>query len=154
MAVTDRRGSILGKVLIFVFGAGLIFSIFYPKMLWDRVENNQQESRNRMLNLWTAQTFYKSSFKSYTDTLEVLVVKLKTDSVFQVYKDSLMTMTLDSVITDPINGMPYTVTLQDSAPIIKIESPVVPCTTKALGIFPVEIENPGYIEDGKPSWGM
>ena len=154
MATTERRGTYIGKALVIIFSLGLIFALYAPKNAWDDAENKKQESRDRMFNLWTAQTFYKSTFKTYTDTIEVLIEALKTDSVFMIYKDSTMTVELDSILRDPIDGMPYIVTLQDTIPLIRIESPVVPCTTKAYGLFIVETENPGFVEDGKPNWEM
>lgn len=152
MALTERRGSIFGKLLVVIFGAGLIFAIFYPKTLWDEVDEKTKLSRSRMQNIWTAETFYKSRHKTFTDTIEVLIEKVKKDSMFSWLQDSLLTMPLDCVRFDPFNGEPFIITMQDSTPLLVISSPVIGDTSKVLGLFTVEIKNPGQVADGHPSW--
>lgn len=152
MASIERHGTIIGKVLIVVFFVGLLFSIFYPKKIWDETQKKLEESRTRMSTIWTAETFFKNKTKKYTDNLSILLQTLKQDSSYRFLQDSMLTIPLDSILFDPINGQPYKITLQDSTPIITIESPVVPSKERVLGIFPREIQNPGSISDGKATW--
>lgn len=152
MASIERHGTIQGKVLIVVFFVGLLFSIFYPKKIWDETQKKLKESRTRMSTIWAAETFFKNKTKKYTDNLSILLQTLKQDSSYRFLQDSMLTIPLDSILFDPINGQPYKITLQDSTPIITIESPVVPSKEKVLGILPREIQNPGSISDGKATW--
>ncbi len=148
----ERRGSIPGKLLVLIFGAGLIFAIFYPKSLWDEVAQKTQLSRSRMQNLWTAETFYRSRHKAYTDSVDMMIEKLKTDSMFHLLQDSLLTMPIDCLRFDPFEGEPYVITIQDSTPLLTIASPVAGDTAKIMGLFTVETVNPGKVQDGQPSW--
>ncbi len=93
-------GSIIYKILIVLLSAALIFSIYYPKKLWDEEVENTATSRYRMSNIYNAALQYHRFHHQYTDSLEELINFVKTDSAYHAYVDSMFSGPLDAVAAE------------------------------------------------------
>jgi len=152
MATDKSHGSIILKILIVILVVILLVAIYVPKSIWDIELAEQEEGRKRLINLWTAETVFRSHTKEYTDSLEHIIALADTNTKVRSNLDSLIPLPLDSLFFAPQTGMRYVITLQDSAPLIRIACPDVDTEVTLYHLFKKKITNYGYIEDGKMSW--
>lgn len=94
------KGSIVYKILIVLLTAALVFSIYYPKKLWEEEARNTEVSHYRMSNIYNAALQYHRFHHQYTDSLEELIQFIKTDSSYHAYVDSMFSGPLDEVTAE------------------------------------------------------
>jgi len=167
MAKEKKSRSLIYEILIVILIGGLLGSIFIPKHIWDIESKKEEECHLRLLNLWTAETFFKQKTDSYTASVDTLIEVLKSDSAIMMVLDTLYTrsifpdedtletiykMPIDSLRTCPLTGMEYNITLSDSIPFVRINCPNVESTVPVYFVFKKKIINHGSITDGKVSW--
>ncbi|HPG39162.1 MAG TPA: hypothetical protein PLP19_03665 [bacterium] len=114
------KGSIIYKILILLLAAGLLFTILYPKNIWQKEEDNTKACRKNMEHILYAQLTYLTDNNAYEDTLAKVVDFIKSDSTqarlrtfitadsvlsFDIYeffktgKDSIAKTIVDSLLT-------------------------------------------------------
>lgn len=74
------KGSIIYKILILLLAVVLIFSILYPKHVWEEEEKNAAVCRKNMEHILYAQLTYLTDNNAYQDTLENVVNYIKSDT--------------------------------------------------------------------------
>lgn len=89
------KGSWVYKILIVLLTAALAGSIIYPKTLWEEEARNTEESHKRMTNIYNAALFYQRFHGDFTDSLELLIEFIKTDSTYHAYVDTAIGKPLD-----------------------------------------------------------
>ena len=98
MSTHYGKGSIIYKIVIVILAGALVFSIYYPKTLWDKEAKNTEECRYRMSNLYNAELQYLRFHTGYTDSLEELINFIKTDSSYHAFVDSIFAEPLDEFV--------------------------------------------------------
>jgi len=167
MAKVKKSGSLIYEILIVILIGGLLGALLIPKYIWDIELKKEEECHFRLLNLWTAETFFKQKVDSYTASVDTLIEVLKSDSAIMMALDTIYTrsifpnkdtletihkMPIDSLRNCPLTGMEYYITLSDSIPFIRINCPNVESTVPVYFVFKKKIINHGSIIDGKVSW--
>lgn len=167
MANEKKSRSLIYEILIVILIGGLLGSLLIPKHIWDIESKNEEECHSRLLNLWTAETFFRQKTDSYTASVDTLIEVLKSDSAIMAVLDTLYTRTIfpnedtletihkmpiDSLRTCPLTGMEYYITLSDSLPFIRINCPNMESTVPVYFVFKKKIINHGSIIDGKVGW--
>ena len=167
MAVRKKGGSIIYKILIGILIVGLSLSLFLPRHIWNMESKMEEECHLGIVNVWTAETFYKQKTGSYTSSIDTLVSVLKSDENIIAILDTIYThslfpgketldvihkMPVDSLGTCPETGLEYYIFLSDSIPVIRIKCPNVEMMKPAYLVFKKKISNHGSISDGKVSW--
>ena len=91
----------------------------------------EEDCHSRLLNIWTAETYYRQKIKSYTASIDTLIEVLRSDKEIMAILDTTYTrslfpdldtletvysMPLDSIKTCPETGLEYIITLSDSLP--------------------------------------
>ena len=74
------KGSIIYKVLIVLLGVVLIFSILYPKYIWDQEEKKAEQCHANMVHILYAELTYLTENNAYTDTLSKVSDFIKSDT--------------------------------------------------------------------------
>ncbi|MFC1562473.1 hypothetical protein ACFL4Z_00305 [candidate division KSB1 bacterium] len=167
MAKGKRRGSIIYQILILLLLAVLLLTLYVPKNIWNKETKNEEECHSRLLNIWTAETFFRQKTKGYTSSIDTLIKVLKNDLEIMAILDTVYTQTLfpdldsietiysmplDSIVTCPETGLQYNITLSDSMPLLTIECPNKESEEKVYYLYKKKIKNHGSISDGKVSW--
>jgi hypothetical protein len=93
------KGSIIYKILIVLLGAGLLFTILYPKHIWDTENQNTKECRKNMEHILYAELTYLTDNNAYEDTLAKVIDYIKSDSAQTRLRTFL---TSDSVLAQDI----------------------------------------------------
>lgn len=81
--VLKARGSILLEILAVLLAAALIFTLIYPKSLWDAENRNVEKCRDNMWHAYFAEITYLDSKLVYNDTLENVIGFILSDSTEQ-----------------------------------------------------------------------
>ena len=113
------KGSIIYKLLIVILGVALLFTILYPKYIWDQEEKKAEQCRANMTHILYAELTYLTENNAYNDTLSVVSDFIKSDTTgarlrsymtadsalaleiydyFKSNKDSLASLIIDSLI--------------------------------------------------------
>jgi len=113
------KGSIIYKVLIVLFGATLLFSILYPKHIWEQEEAKTALCKTNMVHILYAELTYLTENNAYNDTLSLVSDFIKSDTtgarlrsymtsdsslVLEIYdyfkssKDTLASQIIDSLL--------------------------------------------------------
>ncbi len=74
------KGSIIYKLLIVLLGVALLFTIMYPKYLWDQEEKNTEQCRAKMGHILYAELTYLTENNAYNDTLSIVSDFIKSDT--------------------------------------------------------------------------
>jgi hypothetical protein len=74
------RGSILLEILAVLLAVGLIFTLIYPKNLWDKEAENVDVCHENMWHIYFAEITYLDSKLVYNDTLENVIGYILSDS--------------------------------------------------------------------------
>ena len=77
------RGSLLLEILAVLLAVGLIFTLTYPKSLWDKEEKKVTQCRDNMWHVFFAEITYLDSKLVYNDTLEKVIGFILSDSTEQ-----------------------------------------------------------------------
>lgn len=161
MARAKRKGSIVYEILIVLLIVGLIATILYPKVVWERGEKERDICRQRMIDIQNAELKYFEKYTAYTDSLPKLIETLKSDTSLATTLDTLLVSPLDSLYTCPTTYDTYKVAIIDTSAIkvLKIMCPITEEDIRKLkkniwfSFFGGgTIENHGYIEGGERSW--
>ena len=167
MATGKRKGSVVYKLIIIILLGGLFASLYIPKGIWKDEIKNEEECHSRILNLWTAETFYRQKTKSYTTSIDSLIEVLKSDEELMATLDTSYTyslfpnldtletiysMPLDSIRSCPETGLDYIIAISDSTPLIKIACPNEGSAETVYFFYKKKINNHGSISDGKVTW--
>ena len=69
--MSDRygKGNIIFKLLIIVLAAALIWSIYYPKKLWEEEAKNVLAGHIQIQNVYNANLMYQRTTGVFTDSL-------------------------------------------------------------------------------------
>jgi len=73
MAKESPKGSIIYKIIIVILSLVLIFTILYPKALWQKETVNTKSCRENMEHIMSAQLLYMMYNNNYNDTLRKVV---------------------------------------------------------------------------------
>lgn len=152
-----KRGSIILEILIVVFFAALLFSLYMPKKLWDQEDWERDMCRNRMSAILSIEQRYRNANEVYTDTLQYAIDFLKADTTFTNLTDSEKDTLLynnhpDSLFNCPTLGLPYILKLNEDKTGLDIECPNEPGEMTFYLFFSKKIENHGDIKNGIKSW--
>ncbi|MBN2411595.1 hypothetical protein JXQ31_07865 [candidate division KSB1 bacterium] len=74
------KGSIIYKLLIVLLGAALLFTILYPKYIWDQEDKNTKRCQSNMVHILYAELTYLTENNAYNDTLSVVSDFIKSDT--------------------------------------------------------------------------
>ena len=77
------RGSILLEILAVLLAVGLIFTLTYPKSLWDKEAQNTKVCHENMWHIYFAEITYLDSKLVYNDTLENVIGFILNDTTEQ-----------------------------------------------------------------------
>ena len=111
------KGSIIYKLLIVLLGAALIFTILYPKYIWDQEEQKAEKCRANMVHILYAELTYLTENNAYNDTLSIVTDFIKSDTTGARLRSY---MTADSALALEIYD--YFKSTQDSVASIIIDS--------------------------------
>ena len=86
---------------------------------YDRIERQRElteQTRQRMADLRTALVDFERDSSRFPDSLDVLMVHLRQDSLIQSNPDSIFghSVTLDSLLYSPRTGNPFTYAVSDT----------------------------------------
>ncbi len=87
MAKAKSKGSIILEILIVILIAALMFTILYPKKVWDEVEKDTKKCRSNMDKILKAELVYQKYNNTYTDSLPELVDFITKDTTKKVIED-------------------------------------------------------------------
>ncbi len=90
------KGSIIYKILIVLLGVALIFSILYPKYVWDQEEKKAAKCRENMVHILYAELTYLTENNAYNDTLLKVSDFIKSDTTGARLRSY---MTADSILS-------------------------------------------------------
>ena len=90
MAQVKSKGSIILKILIGILVVALIYTISYPKKVWEEEANNTEVCRLHMDRLLKAELVYQAHNNTYTDSLDGLISFFKNDSTKRAVRDYFM----------------------------------------------------------------
>ena len=93
------KGSIIYKLLIVLLGVALIFSILYPKYIWDQEDKNTVQCRTNMEHILYAELTYLTENNAYNDTLSIVSEFIKSDTTGMRLRNY---MTSDSALSQEI----------------------------------------------------
>jgi len=93
------KGSIIYKLLIVLLGVVLIFSILYPKYIWDQEDKNTVLCRTNMEHILYAELTYLTENNAYNDTLTTVSEFIKSDTTGMRLRNY---MTSDSALAQEI----------------------------------------------------
>ena len=96
--VLKARGSILLEILAVLLAAGLIFTLTYPKSLWDKEAKNVETCRDNMWHVYFAEITYLDSKLVYNDTLEKVIGFILPDSSDSTGKRLHRYTSIDSIL--------------------------------------------------------
>lgn len=74
------KGSILLELLAVILAVALIFTVTYPKRLWDKEAENEELCRENMWHIYFAEITYLDTKLVYNDTLEKVVDFILSDT--------------------------------------------------------------------------
>jgi len=94
------RGSILLEILavLLAAAAGLIFTLTYPKTLWDKEKENTETCRDNMWHVYFAEITYLDTKLVYNDTLENVIGFILSDSTDSTEQHLRRYISIDSVL--------------------------------------------------------
>ena len=93
MASQESKGSILFKIIIVVLIVAIYFVIVIPGQIWDREQSNMKISRQNMLTLFEAHSYFHRLKNTYTNNIDVLLTTIKNDSTLQL-RNNIVNRTL------------------------------------------------------------
>jgi len=80
------RGSIIYKILIVLLSVALIYTIIFPRQLWEEEEERTQICRNNMQHILYAEYIYLSEHNAFNDTLSKVVEFIKSDTTGELLR--------------------------------------------------------------------
>jgi len=99
------RGSFLLELVAVLLAAGLIFTLIYPKSLWDKEEENTETCHEIMWHIYFAEITYLDTKLEYNDTLEQVISFILPDSTDSTATHLHRYISIDSVLgMDIINN--------------------------------------------------
>lgn len=108
MATEKSRGSIILEIVIVLLIVALVATIMYPKMLWEKANNQAINCRNNMDKILKAELVYLKYHNNYEDTLDKVISFIQSDTTGKlkleyIYSDTALA---DQILTGITKKIP------------------------------------------------
>jgi len=99
--MAKAKGSIILEFLIVILVIALLFTILYPKKIWEQEENNTQSCRGNMDRIFKIELIFQKHHNNYTDSFDQLISFIKDDTTKEHIREYFLADTaLAETLTD------------------------------------------------------